>query len=116
MVASNVNHCVDSMIKYIDVEPKVIYHLPNAFSANQDAKNDVFKGAGFLEGMTGFKMRIWNRWGELVFETSNPNEGWNGQKFNSGRDEPQGVYVCVVQFKGPRGESHEIEGFATLLR
>ncbi|MEY4936578.1 MAG: hypothetical protein RIS64_2937 [Bacteroidota bacterium] len=116
LVASNANHCVDSMIKYIDVEPKVIYHLPNAFSANQDGKNDLFKGTGFLEGMTGFKMRIWNRWGELVFETNNPSEGWNGQKFNSGREEPQGVYICVVQFTGPRGEPHEIEGFATLIR
>jgi gliding motility-associated-like protein len=116
LLASNLNNCVDSMIKYIDVEPKVIFHLPNAFSANQDGKNDFFKGTGFLEGMIDFKMRIWNRWGEMVFETNNPNEGWNGQKFNSGREEPEGVYICVVQFTGPRGEPHEIEGFATLIR
>jgi gliding motility-associated-like protein len=116
LLVANLNNCIDSMIKYIDIEPKVVYHLPNAFSPNQDAVNDAFKGIGYLEGMTDFTMRIWNRWGELIFETKNPQEGWNGKKFNTGREEPQGVYACVVQFKGPRGEPHEMSGFATLIR
>jgi gliding motility-associated-like protein len=116
LTVTNQNNCVDSMIKYIDIEPKVIYHLPNAFSANQDALNDTYKGKGYMEGATNFTLRIWNRWGELVFESADPDDGWNGRKFNTGREEPQGVYVCVVQFTGPRGVRQEITGFATLLR
>jgi hypothetical protein len=61
-------------------------------------------------------MGIWNRWGELVFQTKNPFEGWNGRKFNTGQDAPNGVYVVLVNYLGPRGEPNEIRGFVTLLR
>ena len=61
-------------------------------------------------------MSIWNRWGELVFETNNPNDKWNGEKRNSGGMSPEGVYVYVVSFTGPRGEAKTYKGFATLVR
>jgi hypothetical protein len=60
-------------------------------------------------------MAIWNRWGEMVFETNNPNVGWNGRYMNSAGMSPQGVYVYVVTFTGPRGEPFEFKGFVTLL-
>ncbi|MDX2135426.1 MAG: PKD domain-containing protein [Saprospiraceae bacterium] len=107
--------CKDSLTRCFDIRPEVRWHMPNAFTPNGDGTNDTFFGKGFMEGATGFVMTIWNRWGELVFETNNPDEGWNGRYMNTGGMSPQGVYVYLVTFKGPRQEPFEFKGFVTLL-
>jgi gliding motility-associated-like protein len=116
LIITHPNGCMDTIIKYIDVEPRVNYFLPNAFTPNGDGLNDVFMGAGIMDGATEFNFTIWNRWGELIFETSNPSEGWNGSKDNTGTQVQPGVYVCVVQYRDPRGQKVELKGFATLVR
>ena len=115
LVASN-QYCNDTAVQYIDVEPIVSYFLPNAFTPNDDAVNDLYKGAGHLDGMLNFKMQIWNRWGELIFITTNPSEGWNGRKNNSGEPSPADVYMCVVTYVTPRGQEKELRSYATLVR
>jgi gliding motility-associated-like protein len=116
LVTNNQYNCLDSIIKYIDVIPEITYFLPNAFTPNNDAANDFFKGKGITEGMKSFSLKIWNRWGEKIFETQNPDESWNGRKFNIGEDSPQGVYLCIVNYISPRGQPTEIKGYATLIR
>jgi gliding motility-associated-like protein len=116
LMVSNQFNCTDSIIKYIDVIPEITYILPNAFTPNNDAINDGFKGKGITDGMKRFSLKIWNRWGEKIFETQNPDESWNGRKFNVGEDSPQGVYLCIVNYVSPRGEPTEIKGYATLIR
>lgn len=116
LVVSNQFSCSDTLVKLLDVEPKVTYWLPNAFSPNDDSVNDTYKGIGILSGIQNFSMRIWNRWGELVFETNNPLEAWNGKKNNSGEPSPQGVYLCVVTYANARGERAEVRSYATLIR
>jgi gliding motility-associated-like protein len=108
--------CKDSITKEIDIRPEITWYMPNAFTPNGDGTNDDFFGKGFLNGVTNFKMSIWNRWGEMVYETSNPNDKWNGEKRNSGGLSPEGVYIYVVTFTGPRGEPNEYKGYATLVR
>jgi len=116
LIVTHESGCQDTTTQIIDIAPKVAYFLPNAFTPNSDAINDLFFGKGFFLGMQNFNLTIWNRWGELVFETTNPDEGWNGTKNNSGRNSPQGVYVVVVTYTGPRGEDVQLKGFATLIR
>ncbi|MBI5914495.1 MAG: PKD domain-containing protein [Bacteroidetes bacterium] len=108
--------CVDTLVQYIDVEPQVTFYLPNAFTPNEDTKNDYFAGTGVTRGIIDFKMEIWNRYGQKIFETTDVNEPWNGQVNNDGRLAQNGVYVCVVTFTGPRGEPFEYKGYATLVR
>ncbi len=108
--------CRDTATANVDVRPEVRFHLPNAFTPNGDGLNDEYQGVGIMDGAQNFSMTIWNRWGEMIFETNNPNEGWNGKKFNTGQDAPNGVYVVYVRFNGPRGEPFEIKGFATVVR
>ncbi len=115
-IVTHPNGCMDTLSKLIDIQPEVRFFLPNAFTPNGDSVNDVYRGVGIMEGSTDFVMTIWNRWGELVFEADDPNESWNGRKFNSGQDAPNGVYVVQVNYKGPRGEKIELKGFATLIR
>ena len=115
LIAGNQYGCRDSIAKTIDFEPQVTYFLPNAFTPNDDGVNDAFKGTGIFSGIQAFRLQIWNRWGEKIFETNDPNMGWNGKKYNTGADSPQGVYFCVVNYTGPRGNTIEIKNYATLV-
>ncbi|MEO0725692.1 MAG: PKD domain-containing protein [Bacteroidota bacterium] len=119
LVSQIVTHpsgCTDTLTALIDVIPEIRYYLPNAFSPNGDGANDTFKGKGFLKGISEFQFRIWNRWGEPVFTTTDPDIAWNGQKNNVGALAPNGVYLVVVKFKDPRGQPIEMKGYATLIR
>ena len=110
------NGCTDTAFAQLDVLPAVTYYLPNAFTPNGDGQNDLYKGVGVTQDMLNFQLRIWSRWGELVFETSDPEEGWNGKMRNTGEDLPFGVYVCKVTYETPRNDMIELEEFATLIR
>lgn len=108
--------CPDTIQKVVDVIPEVRYYLPNAFTPNDDTINDEFNGVGFYRGMRDYKFTVFNRWGELVFESTNPNIGWNGRKFNGGGKMPMGVYICHVTYTTPRGLPTEVKGYITLIK
>jgi gliding motility-associated-like protein len=71
-------------------------YLPNAFSPNGDTKNDVFKVYG-TDALTDFHLQIFNRYGQLIFETSDKNKGWDGTVNN--KPAVNGNYVYLLQFK-----------------
>ncbi|RMG29738.1 MAG: gliding motility-associated C-terminal domain-containing protein, partial [Bacteroidetes bacterium] len=87
-------------------------YAPNAFTPNLDNINDEF----YLEGLyiTEFHLRIFNQWGQLVFESRNLEEAWDGT-FN-GRAVPEGVYVYVARGKGFHDIPFEIAGTVSLIR
>ena len=110
------NGCTDTLIKSIDIEPIVQFFLPNAFTPNYDGKNETYKPKGLSSGASAYTLGIWTRWGEQVFETNDPEEGWNGRKYNTGQDLPVGVYLCVLQYKDARNRPFELREFVTLVR
>ena len=116
LVVKHENGCTDSISHQLRVGLYITYFLPNAFSPNNDGINDIYHGAGAFIGMQDFEMNIFNRWGELIFNSKDPLDGWNGKKRNTGPVEPNGVYVCVVNYKNDHGEAKEVKGFATLIR
>ncbi len=116
LVVTHLSGCTDTARAFIDVIPDIRFFLPNAFSPNYDGVNDFFRGAGVLDGVQDFHLSIWNRWGELIFETTDPTESWNGRKQNTGAEAPPGIYVVVATMRSPRGEQLEFRGFVTLVR
>ena len=116
LIVESLNTCRDTLVKYLDIEPVITFHLPNAFTPNDDSKNDVFKGVGYTRGVQNFEMSIWNRWGERIFVGNAPDEAWNGRKNNSGGMAPNGVYTYIIKFNGPRGMPHLYKGIVTLVR
>jgi len=116
LIATHQSGCQDSISKFIDVQPRYTYHLPNAFTPNYDDVNDGFRGAGIFYGIKSFDMIIWNRWGEMVFQTNDPNIAWNGRKNNTGQMLPLGVYVYQVRLSGARGIKENLTGYVTLVR
>ena len=89
--------------------------IPNAFSPNGDGVNDYFFPRQLLsKSVTDFHMSIFNRWGELIFETSNLDGiGWDG-KFN-GVMQPEGVFIYVIDANFKDGEKEHRQGNITLL-
>ena len=110
------NGCTDTMIQTIDLESVVQFFLPNAFTPNFDGKNEVYKPGGLSAGIKYYSLTIWSRWGEQLFATSDPDEGWNGRKHNTGQEMPVGVYLCVLEYHDARRRVHELREFVTLLR
>ena len=108
--------CVDTTSAIVDVVPINSYSLPNAFTPNNDDKNDVYLGVGTLENISDFNMKIWNRWGEIVYESNSQYEGWNGRKGNTGPLLSAGVYVVLVNYESARDGQIQHKGFATLIR
>lgn len=112
-----VNGCRDTITKPILIKGISLINVPNSFTPNGDGTNDVFKPvmSGFIEGKGRYIFSIFNRWGELIFETSNPDEGWDG--VYKGKESPQDNYVYRIVFKDSFStEKVEHTGSVRLLR
>ena len=116
LVVLHPSGCPDTLTQLIDVIPLASIFLPNAFSPNGDGINDLFKPKGNFFGVKDYELRIYNRWGEQIFETQDPDEGWNGRVLNVRNQSPPGVYVYKLFYTGPRGAPIVEEGFATIVR
>jgi len=97
----------------IDVHPETFVTLPTTFSPNGDGVNDVIyvEGWGVKELL---EYRIFNRWGEMVFESNNMEIGWDGHY--KGVLQNNDVYVYKVKAKTWRDELKTIEGHINLMR
>lgn len=95
-----------------------VYELPNVFTPNGDEMNDTFRPLNPWRGVEKVNMRVFNRWGQLVFETDDPAIGWSGEhQFEDGMV-PDGVYfyLCDVFFLSLAGEELiELKGQVHLL-
>ncbi len=109
-------HCSNTdtiIIYYQNCETGGIY-IPNAFTPNGDGLNDIFKVETVIE-LKEFKLMIFDRTGELIFESSDISKGWDGTF--KGKAVPMGVYVYTV--KAIIKDSNELinrEGIVTVLR
>jgi gliding motility-associated-like protein len=90
--------------------------IPNAFTPNNDGVNDYFFPRNLLtSGVTSFKMEIYNRWGQQIFETENSDGlGWDG-KFNN-IPQPEGVYVYIIDVSFKNGKKEHHQGNVSLLK
>jgi gliding motility-associated-like protein len=90
--------------------------IPNVFTPNGDGLNDYFFPRELLtSGATKFSMEVYNRWGQQIFSTnSTEGEGWDG-KFN-GVDQPEGVYVYIIDVSFKNGKTEHHQGNVTLLK
>lgn len=88
--------------------------MPNAFSPNGDGINDIYKAKEGFQSLVEFHAAIYNRWGQKLYEWTDPADGWDG-KFN-GKDVAQGVYFCHVEAKGADGIKYKLKRDVNLMR
>ncbi|THH41588.1 PKD domain-containing protein [Neolewinella litorea] len=111
---SHPSGCLDTITKDIRMYLKNTFHAPNAFTPNGDGLNDDWRPKGIWEGATGYRLRIWNRWGEKIFETDNFEAGWDGTY--QGSNSPAGGYLWDVTFTNAEGDPEALKGGVVLIR
>ena len=107
------NGCIATDSIYFHVSEDNAYAMPNAFTPGTGVNNEfklLAKGIAVLN-----HFRIYNRWGELLFETKNIDAGWDGTW--KGAPQPFGVYIYDVEaVSSISGKIFKLHGNITLLR
>jgi gliding motility-associated-like protein len=116
LTANNQFNCPDSTFLTIEVKPSYQLFVPNAFTPDQDDHNGLFFAKGYGISEEGFTLHIFNRWGDLIFESHDMNVGWDGIIKKDGTIAQDGVYSWVVYFKDISDTKHRMEGHVSLLR
>ncbi|MES2779296.1 MAG: PKD domain-containing protein [Bacteroidota bacterium] len=108
--------CVDtaSKIVLIDGDSSAEIIIPNVFTPNNDGLNDCYRITGISQKCDEYKVSIYNRWGELYYESTNPAGCWNG-KNEAGTNASDGVYYYIMQIKKRNKPKVEKHGTITLM-
>lgn len=112
LTAYNLAGCPDTYCRNISIENAGAADIPSGFSPNGDGANDVLFVKGF--GFANMHLQVFNRWGQLVFETFSQKDGWDGTLRNKPLDMDVFVYNLIVDFTD--GKHFEKTGNVTLIR
>ena len=112
LTATNTNGCSDTYCRTVESEASGVVDIPTAFTPNGDGINDVLFVKGF--GIQNMQLLIFNRWGELVFQTQDYKIGWDGSYH--GKLQEMEVYVYSLTGNFADGILFEKKGNITLLR
>lgn len=108
--------CTDEVTAKLRVDQEITVFIPNAFTPNDfgpKANNNFFVVA---DGYSSFNMQIFNRWGELIFESDKRLPGWDGKEMSSGQACQEDVYVYTVSITSFNGKTYKYYGTVTLVR
>jgi gliding motility-associated-like protein len=107
-------NCRDTLVtQVINIGQGGHFFIPNTFTPNGDGKNDIFRVRG--PQYTKFYLAVYNRWGQMVYETTNPNDGWDG--IYNGMPADPGVFGYYVRAACGEGKEETFKkGNVTLIR
>ena len=100
------------IVTFKDSCPMLIF-VPNAFTPDENGLNDIFIWVGNMK-MKTYHLKIYNRWGQKMFETSDPTKGWDGKHQN--KLAMTGVYAYLLDCVDTQENRHVLKGNITLLR
>ena len=104
--------CTDVAI--VDVYGDVLFYIPTAFTPDNDGLNDALKITG--RQIRLFEIWIYNRWGELVYNSNDLEEAWIGDVNGGTHYAPNGVYHWIIKASGFDTDAQEFRGFVHLMR
>ena len=115
----SISNCKDTLTKTIELEEfNRLYTVPNVFTPNGDGENDYFRPVITNEDFKGFikfnVFKVYNRWGNLVYDNSDPSKGWDGN-FNN-KPAPAEVYAYYLEADISGCEIIKEKGNVTLIR
>lgn len=106
-------NCPDTAQLRVQVLPEYRFYVPNTFTPNADGLNDIFTPS--IMGVEEYRLLIFNRWGELMFESKDLKDGWDGRY--KGDPCQQDVYVWKIEFRNAESEQRErYIGHVNLIR
>lgn len=117
LAAFNYNMCADTICKTVVIDDVLFTYVPNSFSPDGDNLNETWGMSTNIDVITSFTLRVFDRWGEVIFETEDPYEFWNGAANNSGEILETEVYVYRINFEIRGTEVRkELMGHVTLIK
>lgn len=117
--ATDQNGCTDSTCQYLTVYDEPAFFIPNAFTPNGDDKNDIFSLHSIGIDPATFEILIFNRWGNLIFESNDINFKWDGTTTKGPLTEKSQIDVYVWRVRGVAYSTQEIyekRGHVTVVR
>ncbi|MBM3429702.1 MAG: T9SS type B sorting domain-containing protein [Bacteroidetes bacterium] len=118
LIAYSTAGCSDTTILFIGFEPGEVFYVPNCFTPDGDEYNNLFFPV-FYSGYDpyNYELLIFDRWGELIFESHNVLEGWDGSYGNRGRKAQDDTYIWKITFKNPLNDKRRrVVGHVNLIR
>ncbi len=112
LYANNKSGCADSICQSVPARVLPLLDVPNAFTPNNDGTNDKIYVRGF--GIVRMLWRIYNRWGTMIYESTDQKEGWNGKY--KGSIQPVEVYHYTLDVGYSDNSTFQKKGDITLLR
>ncbi len=117
LTATDTLGCANSECLRVLVDDNLTIHVPNAFTPNADEINEVFRPSIIGVQEDWYEFMVFDRWGQLVFRTTDPAQGWDGSYLNGGQELPTGVYVWTLKAKDQfTPDKADLIGSVTLLR
>ena len=111
LIVKDVNECMDSITKYIVMYYDFVLYMPTAFTPNDDGDNDQFGPQGLrMEKYKSYSFYIYNQWGEIIFETEDINEWWDGA------DSQHGSYAWAIVIVDELGAKRKKVGNILLIK
>ncbi len=106
LIVKSSDNCFDTTYTRVKVNEELIYYIPNSFTPNGDNYNQEFKPV-FTSGvdLDDYSLLIYNRWGELIFESHDMNIGWDGLFSSSDIEVNSGVFIWKIIFKTKDNEN-----------
>ncbi len=115
LVAISNYGCMDTIESKVRIIDEVTFHIPTGFSPDGDGTNEIFRPYGNAISEEDYLMQIYDRWGEIVFESTDFNKGWDGS-IKGNKKGQSGTYSYVIRFVDTFNVPHERSGSVTLIK
>ena len=116
LLTTNQFGCKSNKTSNVEIENNYNLLAANAFSPNNDDRNNTFIPSALLSNENEFTMTIHDQFGNFIYKTNSSNRPWNGRKMSDNSDSPAGMYVWSVTLKNANGISENYRGQVLLIR
>ena len=126
LVVNTANSCSDTVIGTVTIKQEQTFYAPTAFSPGSGFTNNYWYPKGIGIDPENYHLWIYDRWGQVVFETDKypsgteyrqeMEGGWNGRYNNTGKWVPPDVYTWLVILRDVNGEEHQYVGQLTIIK
>lgn len=115
LIVSNSFGCYDTIVKTVRIKPEFFFAIPNSITPNGDGMNDVFMPGAMIGALDhDYNFYIFDRWGELIYEGHDLDDGWDGTY--KGSLVQTGTYVWVIHVWDLQGVLHKYTGHVNVLK
>ncbi len=109
--------CTDSISSVVEIQPVPTVYVPNAFTPDGDGINDEFIPVIYGMEVDNYEFYVFDRWGQIIFQSTTPGEGWNGSVRGMQVDSKTDVYVWkLIVTDSNTGDKQKLRGHVTLLK